>query len=288
MRMPVHLVTLMAVVSVSVTTPCTAPALAQAQAPAPASPPAPLAPNPAAPLYRHIGEQYRVYNFPGTGESIPYRLFVPTSWTAATRLPMLVTLRAGTSIDNPYRPPNSLVTEAARRGYIVVTPMGYRPLRQPYYGSRYRIARPDAPEPAAGWTAEEDARAEQDVLNVIDLVTAEYNVDTSRIYLHGQNPSGSGALHLAAVHPDRFKGLVISSGAIEVAAYPWTKLKGKPLLVIHGDQDTVNPMAASQRMADAARAAGVAATYATVPGGTHLEAYLTYARQIFDFLDSTR
>src|SRR5688572_386428 len=137
----------------------------------------PLEPNPAAPLYRHTGEQYRVYNFPGTGESIPYRLFVPTSWTPARRLPMLVTLRAGTSVDNPYRPPNSLVSEAARRGYVVVTPMGYRPLRQPYYGSRYRIARPDAAEPAAGWTAEEDARAEQDVFNVIELVSQEYNAD---------------------------------------------------------------------------------------------------------------
>src|SRR5687767_11569483 len=164
-----------------------------AQAPAgraggPAAAPAPPQPNPAAPMYQQKGEQYRVYNFPVTGESIPYRLFVPTTWTPASRLPMLVTLRAGTSIDNNYRKPNSLVSEAARRGYIVVTPMGYRPLRQPYYGSRYKIARPKAAEPAEGWTAEEDARAEQDVLNVIDLVSKEYNVDTSRIYLHGQNP----------------------------------------------------------------------------------------------------
>ena len=57
------------------------------------------------------------------------------------------------------------------------------------------------------------------------------------------------------------------------------------LLVIHGDQDTVNPMEASQKMAAAAKAAGIDATYATVPGGTHLEAYLTFAPQIFDFLD---
>jgi dipeptidyl aminopeptidase/acylaminoacyl peptidase len=57
------------------------------------------------------------------------------------------------------------------------------------------------------------------------------------------------------------------------------------LLVIHGDQDTSNPIAASQKLAEAAKAAGVETAYATVPGGTHLEAYLTYASQIFDFLD---
>jgi hypothetical protein len=31
-------------------------------------------PNPAAPMYRQTGEQYRIYEFPGTGEPVPYRL----------------------------------------------------------------------------------------------------------------------------------------------------------------------------------------------------------------------
>jgi len=259
----------------------------QAAGGAPAS--APLQPNPRGPLYQHTGEQYRVYEFPGTGESIPYRLYVPSRWKPGAKLPLLVTLRAGQSVDNPYRDPNTLVSEAERRGYLVVTPMGYRPLRQPYYGSKYKIARPNAAEPADGWTPQEDERAEQDVLNVIDLVTKEYGVDTARLYLHGQNPSGSGALHLGAKYPDRFAALVISSGPIVYDTYPFDRLKGKvALLVIHGDQDTTNPMEASKRMAEAAKAAGVNAVYATVPGGTHLAAYLTYASQIFDFLDAQR
>jgi predicted peptidase len=262
--------------------------LAFAQAPAqtaPATPP-PLQPNPRAPLYQHTGEQYRVYEFPGTTESIPYRLFVPSRWKPGARLPLLVTLRAGQSVDNPYREPNSLITQAEQRGYLVVTPMGYRPLRQPYYGSSYRIARPNGPAPADGWTPQENERAEQDVLNVIDLVTKEYGVDTSRIFLHGQNPSGSGALHLGAKYPERFAALIISSGPIVFDSYPFDRLKGKVrLMVIHGDQDTTNPIEASKKMADAARAAGVTTIYATVPGGTHLGAYLTYASQIFDFLD---
>ena len=72
-------------------------------------------------------------------------------------------------------------------------------------------------------------------------------------------------------------------------SYPFDRLKGKvALLVIHGDQDTVNPIDASQKMAAAAKAAGVDTEYATVPGGTHLEAYLTYASQIYDFLEKHR
>ena len=260
-----------------------------AQAPVQAPGGGALQPNPRGPLYQHVGEQYRVYEFPGTGESIPYRLFVPSRWKAGTRLPLLVTLRAGQSVDNPYREPNDLVKQAEQRGYLVVTPMGYRPLRQPYYGSPYRIARPNGPAPAEGWTPQENERAEQDVLNVIDLVTKEYGVDTSRVYLHGQNPSGSGALYLGAKFPDRFAALVISSGPIVFDSYPFDRIKGKMrLLVIHGDQDTANPIEASQRMAEAAKAAGVTTLYATVPGGTHLGAYLTYAREIFDFLDGQR
>jgi poly(3-hydroxybutyrate) depolymerase len=251
--------------------------------------PAPLEPNPRAPLYQRTGEQYRVYDFPGTGESIPYRLFVPSRWKPGARLPLLVTLRAGTSVDNSYREPNSLVAQAETRGYLVVTPMGYRPLRQPYYGSPYRIARPNAPAPADGWTPEENERAEQDVMNVIELVSKEYGVDPARVFLHGQNPSGSGALHLGAKYPDRFAALVISSGPIEFASYPFDRLKGKVgLMVIHGDQDTTNPIEASMKMAGAAKAAGVHIVYATVPGGTHLTAYLTFASQIFDFLDTQR
>ena len=263
------------------------PAAAQVPSAPPAAAPAAPRPNPRAPPYRHLGEQYRVYDFPGTGESIPYRLFVPSRWTPGTKLPLLVTLRAGTSVDNSYRSQNDLVVQAERRGYLVVTPMGYRPLRQPYYGSPYRIARPNAAAPAEGWTPLENERAEQDVLNVIDLVSEEYSVDPSRVYLHGQNPSGSGALHLGAKYPDRFAALVISSAPIVLDRYPFDRLKGKvALLVIHGDQDTTNPIDASKAMADTARAAGVDTVYATVPGGTHLEAYLTYASQIFDFLDA--
>ncbi len=273
--------------SFSIALPCAA----QAPGPARAAPPAaaaPLEPNPSWPLYRHTGEQYRVYDFPGTGEAMPYRLFVPESWKPGLHLPMLVTLRAGTSVNNNYRAGNDLVRVAAQRGYIVVTPLGYRPYRQPYYNSPYPIAREPKPTvPGEGWTRQEDERAEQDVMNVIGLVTEEYGVDTSRIYIHGQNPSASGAMHLIEKYPDRFRAAVISSGPIVTAHYPFAKLRGKvALLVIHGEKDTVNPIAGSRALAEAARTAGVEAEFAEVPGGTHLTAYLDYADEIYAFLDA--
>jgi dipeptidyl aminopeptidase/acylaminoacyl peptidase len=213
---------------------------------------------------------------------------VPSTWTPDTSLPILVTLRAGNSVNNNHREGNDLVREGEERGYIVISPMGYRPLAQPYYGSPYPVARPGGPsEPGRGWTEEEDQRAEQDVLYVIDLVAAEYNADPSRVYIHGQNPSGSGALHLAAKYPERFRAAVISSGPIVYDNYPFENLRDRvALLVIHGDEDTSNPIEASRAMAEAATAAGVDTRYATVPGGVHLTAYLDFAEEIFDFLDT--
>lgn len=244
-------------------------------------------PNPAAPMYQQTGEQYRVYEFPGTGEPIPYRLFVPESWTPEQSMPILITLRAGPSINNNHRGNNDLVVEARARGYIVLSPLGYRGYSQPYYGSPYPIDRPGGPSvPAAGWTEEENQRAEQDVLNALALVVAEYNGDVARIFIHGQNPSGSAAFHFAAKYPDLVNSILVSAGPIVTSAYPFENLTGKvSVLMIHGDQDTQNTAEASQRVTRELQANGIEAVFATVPGGEHLTAYLTYASEIFDFFD---
>jgi predicted peptidase len=244
-------------------------------------------PDPNAPMYRHTGEQYRIYEFPGTGEPIPYRLFVPESWTPDQQLPVLITLRAGTSINNNHRDNNDLVVQARQRGYIVISPLGYRGYRQPYYGSPYPVDRPTGPSvPADGWTAEEDQRAEQDVLYVLGLVAAEYNADLTRVFVHGQNPSGSSAFHFAAKYPDLVSAIIVSAGPIVTTNYPFENLKDKvAVLLLHGDRDTQNTAAASERVTGELQEHGIEAEFHLVPGGEHLTAYLTYASGIFDFLD---
>jgi len=244
-------------------------------------------PSPAAPMYRQTGEQYRVYEFPGTGEPVPYRLFVPETWKPEQKLPVLVTLRAGNSINNNHRGGNELVKLARERGYIVISPLGYRGYAQPYYGSPWPVDRQAGPSvPAEGWTPQDNQRAELDVLYVLNLVAAEYNADTSRIFLHGQNPSGSAAFHFAAQYPDLFSRIVVSAGPIISANYPFDRLKGKvEVMMLCGDEDAAYTAAASERMTRELRQHGVEAAFHLVSGGEHLNAYLLYAPQIFDFLD---
>ena len=246
-----------------------------------------LAPNPVAPMYRQTGEQYRSYDFPGTGESIPYRLFVPESWTPDQSLPILVTLRAGPSINNNHRNNNDLVLQARQRGYIVISPLGYRGYAQPYYGSPYPVDRPAGPSvPAAGWTEEENARSEQDVINVLHLVAEEYNADISRIFVHGQNPSGSSAFYFAEKYPQAINAIIASAGPIVTDNYPFENLLGNvTVLMVHGTNDTANTRDASLRVTRELAAHGIDAAFYDVPNGEHLTAYLTFAEEIFDFLD---
>lgn len=245
------------------------------------------APNPDAPMYRQVGEQYRVYEFPGTGEPIPYRLFVPENWTPEQHLPILVTLRAGNSINNNHRGGNDLVRVARERGYIVISPLGYRGYAAPYYGSPYPVDRANGPSaPASGWTETENQRAEQDVLYVLQLVANEYGGDTSRLFVHGQNSSGSAAFHFAAVYPDVFSAIVVSGGPIVTTDYPFANLEDKvAVMMLYGDQDAQYTGTASERVTKELQEHGIEAEYHVVPGGEHLNAYLLYATGIFDFLD---
>ena len=110
-------------------------------------------------------------------------------------------------------------------------------------------------------------------------------MSTAWLMRYSGSPVGPYATELE-IHAKRMSPF---GAPIVFDTYPFDRLKSKvALMVIHGDQDTTNPIEASKKMADAAKGAGVETVYATVPGGTHLEAYLTYASQIFDFLDSHR
>ncbi|MES2604561.1 MAG: prolyl oligopeptidase family serine peptidase, partial [Pseudomonadota bacterium] len=57
------------------------------------------------------------------------------------------------------------------------------------------------------------------------------------------------------------------------------------VMVLHGDKDVSNTIAASERMAKELQQHGIETEYAVVPNGEHLNAFMLYAPQIFDFLD---
>jgi poly(3-hydroxybutyrate) depolymerase len=271
------------------------------------------APNPKSPQYQAKGEQDRSYEFPGTGETIAYHLYVPAKWQPGMKLPLvIVTHGAAQPASAPFQRPltdPTLAKTAEERGYIVAAVTGYhanatgvggwnvpykmvlvpRPAAAPGAGARGG-AGGSAPTPPAPPTAQDFERAEQDVLFVTDLVAKEYNADPKRIYLMGNSSGGSAVWAYAAQYPRRWTAIAPSAAPLEDTDFPYEKLRKVPVLVIHGDKDTVMVFDASKVMVDHAKAKGVDATWLPVPGGAHTDAWAQpdVIRQIFDFFDAHR
>jgi poly(3-hydroxybutyrate) depolymerase len=80
--------------------------------------------------------QERTYVFADTGQSIPYALFVPSSYDATRKWPLIVALHG---LGRPYdwmMGYEGMIDLAQRDGFIVVSPLGYHP--RGWYGSRGR------------------------------------------------------------------------------------------------------------------------------------------------------
>lgn len=141
---------------------------------------------------------------------------------------------------------------------------------------------------AAPATPEDFQRAEQDVLNVADLMAKEYNVDTNRIYLMGNSSGGGAVWAYTAKYPERWTAIAPSAAPLAEGDYPFEKLKNIPVIYIHGDGDTTMDFNAGKAMIDRAKAKGVNATFVGVVGGQHTDAWAQpeIIKQIFDFFDA--
>ncbi|HWW86770.1 MAG TPA: prolyl oligopeptidase family serine peptidase [Vicinamibacterales bacterium] len=274
--------------------------------------------DPKSPALQSTGEQDRSYEFPGTGEKIAYHLYVPTKWTPSMRLPLvIVTHGAGQPATAPFQRPMAdptLAKTAEERSYIVAAVTGYHANATGVGGWNVPYKMVLVPRPARGAggatgggdgvgraggggggaqpapappTAQDFERAERDVLLVTDLVAKEYNADPQRIYLMGNSSGGSAVWAYAAKYPQRWTAIAPSAAPLEDTTFPYENLKKVPVLVIHGDNDTVMVFDASKVMVDHAKAKGVDAKWLPVMGGSHTDAWAQpeVIKQIFDFFD---
>jgi poly(3-hydroxybutyrate) depolymerase len=267
----------------------------------------PPAPELKSPQYQTRGEQDRTYTFPGTGESIAYHIYVPMKWNTNTKLPLvIVTHGASQPATAPFQRPMddpTLRKTAEQRGYIVAAVTGYHanatgvggwnvpyPMVQVQNAGRAGGGGGGrrGGQAAAPPTSEDFERAEMDVLYVTDLMAKEYNADPNRIYLMGNSSGGSAVWNIGAKYPRRWTAISPSAAPLDDASFPYSKLAGVPVLVVHGDMDTTMVFEASKTMVDHARAKGIDATWLPVVGGKHVDAWAQpeIIKQIFDFFDA--
>ena len=210
---------------------------------------------------QHIDDprvQHRNYEFPGTGESIPYAVFVPSSYDNSQPAPLIVSLHGLGRTHDWLMGYHGLLDQAEASGYIVVTPLGY--IRRGWYGSRTLDDMQDA------------ERSEQDVMNVLQLMRDEFSVDSNRIYLWGHSMGGAGTYHIAAKYPDMFAGLGVAAPAPEADAPMNTilnNIKHLPIFVLQGDEDAAVPVERTRAWVAKMQELGMQHVYVEIPGGDH-------------------
>lgn len=197
----------------------------------------------AQPAVPPAGDQHREYVFPPTGETLPYRFYVPTTWDGESALPILLFLHGAGANENTYLDVSDglLRRLAEEHGYIVVSPLGFRPLGA--YGNPLRLpavfgeseAAAEQRAAVAPERRRELALSELDVITVLEMVTEAYGADRSRTFLAGHSMGSGGAWHLAARYPERWRAVAPMSGPfIDAETYPFELIRDLPILMTEG------------------------------------------------------
>ena len=223
------------------------------------------------------GDQQRHYELAGVSAELPYRLYVPRSYDAARKAPLVVALHGyGGDQNYFFTALPTLPDLLERHGFILVAPMGLA--KDGWYGAPLSIPgnaprSSGTPAPTPLRTPEEETRyralSEADVLRVIELVRAEYSVDADRIYLMGHSMGGFGTWWLGQKHADLWAAIAPMSGVLPNVDYQLARLKNVPVHVSIGGKENPDWVAASRQQVATMRALGMTAGYFEPADATH-------------------
>ena len=127
--------------------------------------------------------------------------------------------------------------------------------------------------------------SERETLEVVDLIRKEFKVDDDRTYLMGHSMGGAGTLYLAIKYPQRWAAIAaLAPAAFAVDREGLSKIPKMPIMLVHGDADTVVPVTVGRAWAEAMRSIPMQDTqYIEVPGGDHGTVIGSHQAEIFAF-----
>jgi len=238
------------------------------------------------------GDQHREYLFAATGQTMPYRIYVPTTWDGKRSLPILLFLHGAGANESTYldMAGGLLGRLAEKHGYIVVSPLGFTALGA--YGNPLRLPAvfgesATAATQRAAVTPErrrELALSELEVITALEIVTEEYGADRSRTFLAGHSMGSGGAWHLAARYPERWRAVAPMSGPfIDKETYPFDRIRALPIFVTEGT-GAAPSLAGSRALAAFMRAGAFDFDYLEVDGNHGSMVPMVWPA-IFDFFD---
>jgi poly(3-hydroxybutyrate) depolymerase len=207
--------------------------------------------------------QHRTYHFSDTNEELPYAVFVSSKVTADKPAPLIINLH-GLGVGAGFMLKGKLLDLAEEQGYIVAGPQGYNV--GGWYGTPV-ITRDNTPATPANLSE----LSEKDVLNVLAMMRAEFNVDASRTYLLGHSMGGAGTLHLGVKHAQNWAAIAaIAPAAFRLDPASLAAVQDTmPVMVVHGDADTIVPTDVGRRWAEYMQANVKTQQHIEVKGADH-------------------
>ncbi len=230
------------------------------------------------PFAGRTGDLRRHYLLEPASEILPYRMYVPSTYTGTKAFPLIVALHGlgGTEdafFDNYEK---RLPPLAEQHGYIVAAPLGYRV--DGSYG--WGLGNP----PADPNTRRVQDFSEQDVMQMLQRVRQLYKIDESRIYLMGHSMGAIGTWKIAPKYPDIWAAIAPISGL----GSPDTlaRIRHVPEIVVHGDADPTVNVSGSRTMVAKLKEMGTEVKYIEVPGGLHSDVVAPNMAAIVEFFDA--
>ncbi len=210
------------------------------------------------------------YELDAANARMPFTLFVPEGYDPAEKWPLIVDLHGAGVTPLQQMLFDGTTDFAQRDGYIVLAPMGYSTFGGwgPPRGTPAPVETADVnPATGAKWATNE--LSEHDAMTVMGMVRERFNVDPDRIYLMGHSMGAFGTFFLGAKHNTIWAGIApIAGGGIGPNA-PAERLKGMPVLVMHGAEDTVVRKDASRAAVRQLQGVGAQHVYLEFPGLEH-------------------
>ena len=152
-----------------------------------------------------FGDMRRAYRAVSSGKVEPYRVFVPTSYATADKVPLILMLH-GAGDDENYFPDldsGAILPILEKRGYMAVMPKWH-----------------------SGPVAE-------DMPKLLEDIFKEYpKVDQDRVYCTGLSMGGFGTYRLGAAHPELFAAIAPTAGTGSLELAP--NFKNLPVIIFQG------------------------------------------------------
>jgi predicted peptidase len=233
--------------------------------------------------------EQRNYLFEDTNEEMPYAVYVSSKVRPDTPAPLIIALH-GLGGD-----PNSLlrgnaIDLAEDGGYILAGPMGYN--SGGWYGSPVMVFGGRGGRGGTGVPEPEnlDELSEKDVMNVLAMMRAEFNVDDDRTYLIGHSMGGAGTYFLGSRHSGEWAALapiapasfLMNQNRAEILQ--GIKDGGVPMLVVQGDADTAVPVENTRTWVETMEELELDFEYLELPGADHGNVISQGMPRIFEFL----